>query len=458
MRAVMTGMREGKKYTQERTIHADETIRNREMRLVEVFPQVKYQKIHGFGGAFTDAAGYVYSLMGEKDRADFMRTYFDPREMGYTWGRTSIDSCDFSLEMYAAGDDPADTGLTHMEYTRGEKYMLPLLRDAEKTAGQPIRMMLTPWSPPAWMKTNASRVHGGSLREEYAGLWAEYICRYIAHCVDVGMDVRLLSSQNEPHAVQTWDSCIFTDEQERDFIRDHLAPALRRHGLDGRLSLLIWDHNKEHLLERAQAVLSGQDMLEAVGGFAFHWYSGDHFENVQMTGQQFPGKRMVFTEGCVEHSVWGTNAELVGAIHYAHEYIGDLNGGTDTLIDWNLLLDEKGGPNHVGNYCDAPMMYDTQSRQLHKKLSLDYIGHFSRHIRPGAIRLGVSLCCADIEATAAQNPDGSIAVVILNPSEQKQDFFLRLNGSFYFFPLPAGAIMTCVSGGLPGNTPAEARS
>ena len=102
-------------------------------------------------------------------------------------------------------------------------------------------------------------------------------------------------------------------------------------------------------------------------------------------------------------------------------------------------------PNHVGNYCDAPMMYDTQNRQLRKKLSLDYIGHFSRYIRPGAVRLGVSRCCADIELTAAQNPDGSIAVVILNPSDQEQDFNLRLNGSFYSLSLPAGAIITCVS-------------
>ena len=138
-------------------------------------------------------------------------------------------------------------------------------------------------------------------------------------------------------------------------------------------------------------------------------------------------------------------AEQLGAVKYAHEYIGDINAGADTLIDWNLLLDEKGGPNHVGNYCDAPMMYDTQSKQLHKKLSLDYIGHFSRHIRPGAVRLGISRCSAEIEATAAQNPDGSIAVVMLNPSEEKQDFFLRLNGAFYPLSLPAGAIMTCVT-------------
>ena len=444
MITIISGMRRGRKYCEQKTVRADESLRNTEMRLVTVCPQARYQEIRGFGGAFTDAAGYVYSLMDEKDRADVIRTYFDPSEMGYTWGRTSIDSCDFSVEMYAADDDPEDTGLEHMDYTRGERYMLPLLRDAEKAAGQPLHMMLTPWTPPAWMKTNGSRVHGGSLREECAPLWAEYICRYVAHCVEIGMDVRLLSVQNEPQAVQTWDSCIYSAAQERHFIRFHLLPALQRRGLEKRLDLLVWDHNKERVQERALEVMNDDFMKAAVGGAAFHWYSGDHFENLEMTARRFPGKRLVFTEGCVEHSVWGTDAELQGAVKYAHEYIGDLNAGADTFIDWNLLLDEKGGPNHVGNYCDAPMMYDTVSRTLHKKLSLDYIGHFSRYIRPGAVRLGVSRFASCIEATAAENPDGTVAAVLLNTGAKEQPFTLRMNGNFYPLSLPAGAVMTCI--------------
>ena len=440
----ITGMDRDQKITERKIIRADESLRNAEMNLVTVYPQARFQTIRGFGGAFTDAAGYVYSRMDEKDRQDVIRTYFDPSEMGYAWGRTSIDSCDFSTEMYAADNDPEDIGLEHMDYARGEKYILPMLRDAEKAAGHPLQMMLTPWTPPAWMKTNGSRVHGGSLRPEFAPLWAEYICRYALHCIETGMDVRLLSVQNEPNAVQTWDSCVYTGEQEREFIRRHLLPALQRSGLDRRLDLLIWDHNKERAQDRALEVMNDDFMKAAVGGVAFHWYAGDHFENLEMTARSFPGKRLVFTEGCVEHSIWGTGAELTGAVKYAHEYIGDLNAGADTLIDWNLLLDEKGGPNHMGNYCDAPMMYDTAERRLHKKLSLDYIGHFSRHIRPGAVRLGVSRFSDRIEATAAQNPDGSVAAVLLNPGKTEERLTLRIEGNCYPVSLPAGGIMTCV--------------
>ena len=441
MKVFLTGMRAGKRFSETLSVEPDN---GGEMRQVAVWPRMTYQTIRGFGGAFTDAAGYVYSMMGEADRKDMIDTYFNPDQMGYAWGRASIDSCDFGLEMYAADDDPDDTALERMDFTRNDRYVLPLLMDAQAAAGRPIQMMLTPWSPPAWMKTNQSRVHGGALRPECAPVWAEYICKYIGHCLDAGMDVRLLSSQNEPHAVQTWDSCIMTDAQEAAFLRDHLLPALRRHGLDGRISTLIWDHNKEHMLNRTLAVLDDPTLVEGVAGVAFHWYSGDHFENIAMTRERFPGKRLVFTEGCVEHSIYGTEAELHGAIKYAHEYIGDLNAGVDTFIDWNLLLDERGGPNHVGNFCDAPMMYDTVEGKLHKKLSLDYIGHFSRHIRPGSVRLGVSRFSQDIEVAAARNHDGSIVAVALNPTDAERRFNLRVDDRFYPVALPAGAIATCV--------------
>lgn len=444
MKAWMTCAIAGKRVSTQLELPEDPSQPNREMRLVSLLPHHTYQTIHGFGGALTDASGYVYSLMDDKTQQDVVQTYFSQEGLGYVWGRTSIDSCDFSTEMYAAGNTPGDISLEHMDYTRTDRYVMPLLASAQQAAGRKLNMMLTPWTPPVWMKTNTDRKHGGHLKEEYAPLWAEYICRYILHCMDEGMDVRLLSAQNEPHAIQTWDSCQYSDEEEKLFVRDHLLPALKRHGLDAHISLLIWDHNKEHMLQRAEHIMSDSRLEKEVGGVAFHWYSGDHFESIRMTAEAFPGKRLVFTEGCVEHSIYGSDAELDGAVYYAHEYIGDINAGTDTLIDWNILLDAKGGPNHVGNYCDAPMMYDTETGVLHKKLALDYIGHFSRFIKPGAVRIGVSCFGGCIEATAARNPDGSIAAVLLNPTDAEVSAFLHCGGKFFPFTLPAKGIMTCL--------------
>ena len=414
-----------------------------EKYLINLYPANRGQVIEGFGGAFTDAAGYVFSLMPRKTQKQFLKDYFSPEGLGYVFGRTSIDSCDFSLEMYAADDVPGDTALSRFDMERPMRYVLPLVLQAGEAAGRPIEMMLTPWSPPAWMKTNASRKHGGLLKEECRALWAEYICKYILEAEKAGMRVRFLSSQNEPMASQTWDSCLYSGREEGDFIRGFLYPALVKHGLE-RVSLLIWDHNKERAYERACETLSDDEILKMTDGVAVHWYSGDHFEALSMIRDRFPDKRLVFSEACVEYSVYREANSLRNARMYAHEIIGSLNHGLNVFLDWNLLLDEKGGPNHVGNYCDAPVMYNTGTGELVKNLSFDYIGHFSRHIRPGAQRIALSRFGDRLEATAAVNPDGSVAAVVMNPTAEKCAFFLRANGKAWPVSLEGDSIVTCV--------------
>ncbi|MBQ6528003.1 MAG: glucosylceramidase, partial [Clostridia bacterium] len=150
------------------------------------------------------------------------------------------------------------------------------------------------------------------------------------------------------------------------------------------------------------------------------------------------------SEGCVEHSVYGNDKDLLGAVKYAHEYIGDMNHGADTLIEWNLLLDEQGGPNHVGNYCDAPLMYDREKKQLIRKISLEYIGHFSRYLKPGSRRIGTSSWNRDLEATGVLNPDGPLAVVVLNAGKNAQDFYLKVGEDYYPLHLDASSILTAV--------------
>ncbi|MBQ6562481.1 MAG: glucosylceramidase [Clostridia bacterium] len=444
MKVYYSGMENGKAYARTAEIQKDTSRSNREMALVCAFPEMTYQTVQGFGGALTDASGYVYSQMDPETRKEVIETYFGPGGLGYTWGRTSIDSSDFGTEMYAADDDPADEELENMDFSRCDRYVFPLLRDAAAEAGQPVRLMLTPWSPPAYMKSNQSRVHGGKLLEKYADRWARYMVKTVEHFLEEGMDVRLLSVQNEPNASQTWDSCNMTGADERAFVRNHLDPALRQHGLQDRLCLLIWDHNKERALDRALETISDDTMKEMIGGVAFHWYTGDHFEVLQMIREVLPDKRLVFSEGCVEHSVYGEDKELLGAVKYAHEYIGDLNHGADTLIDWNILLDEQGGPNHVANYCDAPLMYDRKQKKLVRKTSLEYIGHFSRYLKPGSRRIGTSSYHRDLEVTAVRNPDGTLAVVVLNAGEEKRDFFLKVHEDYYPLSLEGSSILTAV--------------
>lgn len=412
-----------------------------EMQVVNLYPEREYQTFHGFGGAITEAAAYAFSKLGEENRRKVLDNYFGKDGNQYRFMRGSIDSCDFSLGHYTAMSDPEDTEMESFSLKRDEQYVIPLMKAAQETAREPLDLMLSPWSPPAFMKTNGERNHGGKLKPEYRAFWAEYICRYIKEYGNRGLQVRRITVQNEPQATQTWDSCIYSGEEEKEFLRDYLHPALVKNGLP-HIKVNIWDHNKELMLERAKAVID--DVTDGmIDGIAFHWYTGDHFDAIRLTGEVFPGKELIFSEGCVEYSRFDTD-QLHNAQMYAHDIIGDLNAGMTAFIDWNILLDEKGGPNHVGNYCDAPIMVNTQTGEYEEKLSFHYIGHFSRYIKKDAKRIALTKYTDKLEATAFKNPDGSLVLVMLNRTGTDIPVALRYNGEIASLNVLQNTIVTAL--------------
>ncbi|MBQ8833689.1 MAG: glucosylceramidase [Oscillospiraceae bacterium] len=394
------------------------------MHQVSVYPTVERQSFQGFGGAFTEAAAYAYQQLPENKRRTFMEAYFGRDGLRYDVGRTHINSCDFALGNYACMESSEDE-VFHTE--RDEQYLLPMIRDAEAAAGQAIGLLLSPWSPPAFMKTNGDMNHGGKLREEYRELWASCMAKYVAFYRARGCDVRMVSIQNEPAAVQTWDSCIFSGREEGEF-----APILRR-ALDeagcADVQILAWDHNKDMFVYRAEETLSVPGAEEAVAGFALHWYTGDHFDSIRFVRERWAGKPIWFTEGCVEYSRFDGMTHLQKAEMYAHDIIGNLNAGISGSIDWNLLLDAKGGPNHVGNFCEAPIMLSEDGTDFEVMSEYYYIGHFSRHIQPGAVCLGSSVYAAEVEAVVFRNPDGERVAVLLNRSGEARPVSLTENAA-----------------------------
>lgn len=416
-----------------------------ENQVINLYLDRQYQALEGFGGAFTDSAGYVFSLMPPDLQQRLLETYYGADGIGYTLGRTHMDSCDFSLAHYEAMSDAADTDMASFSLKRGSQYILPLLHRAQEVHCSRIPMMVAPWSPPAFMKTTGERNGGGELKPEYHGFWANYLCRYMEELRKVGCDVRRMTVQNEPKAVQTWDSCIYTTAQEKEFIRDYLYPALREHGLDD-VEIYLWDHNKERVYERVRDIMDTH-MRDMVAGVAFHWYSGDHFEALDMVREAYPDLKMAQTEACIEYTHFGTGNTLANAQKYAHDLIGDLNAGMSAFYDWNLVLDENGGPNHVGNFCDAPLLYHTDTGVLEERNSLSYIAHFSRYIKPGARRIGFSRYTDAVEVTAFQNPDGSIATVLLNRTDDLLPAVIRLHGQETLLHVLPQSITTAVARG-----------
>jgi glucosylceramidase len=401
---------------------------------------LRFQEFLGFGGAFTEAASVTLDKLPPDRREEVLRAYFSPSQgHGYTLCRTHINSCDFSLGNYAYTEVEGDVELEHFSIDRDRRSLIPLIRDAVSLSGGSLRLLASPWSPPAWMKTNAQMNGGGKLRAEYRPAWARYYVRYVQEYARAGIPVWGLTVQNEPEASQTWDSCLYTGEEERDFVRDHLGPALRAAGLD-HVRLIIWDHNRDRLYERARIVLDDPRAARFVWGVGFHWYCGDHFDNVQLVHEAYPDKRLIFTEGCQEGGPhigsWDTGER------YAHSIIQDLNRWTVAWVDWNLVLDETGGPNHAGNLCSAPVLVDTTASEILYQSSYYYIGHFCRFIRPGARRIGCATTLDALEATAFLNTDGAVAAVALNRSDQPIEFLFKIGGLQAATDIPARGIKT----------------
>ncbi|MCD8161761.1 MAG: glucosylceramidase [Clostridiales bacterium] len=410
-----------------------------EKQLINLYPDITFEAWEGFGCALTEASGSVYAQMSREQQRQMMRTYFSPDEMGYNRVRIHLDSCDFSTGLYEADGDPEDVTLARFDFSRTEQVILPMLREAERAAGRPLKLMLSPWSPPAYMKSNGQRCHGGHLLPEYYGRWAEYLCRYILEFEGRGFSVERISLQNEAKAVQTWDSCVYTPEEEKAFL-SVLSNALKRHGLE-HVQIFIWDHNKERAFERTAAVVD-EENRSAVAGVACHWYSGDHFESLDLLRMRYPELRLILSESCIEFCFFGNDSSGVNAGRLAHELIGDMNHGITAFYDWNLLLDETGGPNHVGNLCWAPFLFDRSSKTLLPQLIQTFYWHFSHFIPAGSRRIALSRYTDRVDATAYRCPDGSLTVVLSSRSGETLPVTLRLNGQIAALQLPPEGIVT----------------
>ena len=408
---------------------------------LKITPGERYQTVMGFGGAFTEAAAYTLSQISKEKRMEIIESYFHPvHGLAYSLGRTHIHSCDFSLGNYTYVEDD-DEELRTFSIERDHQYVIPFIKDAVKTRKEDLTILSSPWSPPAWMKTNNEMNNGGKLLPEYQSAWALYYSKYIKAMEEAGIPIWGVTVQNEPDATQIWDSCRYTAEEERDFVRDYLGPTLEKEGLDHK-KIVIWDHNRDIAYERAKTVLSDPEAAKYIWGTGIHWYVSEEFENLTKIHNDFPDKHIMFTEGCIEGGV------QLGAWHtgerYGRNIIGDLNNWLEGWIDWNLVLDEQGGPNHVGNYCDAPIIVDTKKEQVHYNSSYYYIGHFSKYIKPNAVRIKHEIEHPALQVVAFQNEDDSIVVVVMNEMDEAAQTNLVLEDQACHVEFPSHSISTVV--------------
>ncbi|RNI26754.1 glycoside hydrolase family 30 protein [Rufibacter latericius] len=399
---------------------------------VFVDPNKTFQTMVGIGGAITDATAETFAKMPKDKQQEIMKAYYDPTNgIGYTLGRTTIHSSDFASGSYTYIEE-GDKDLKTFSVKHDEQYRIPFIKQAIAAAGGKLTMYVSPWSPPAFMKDTKTMLKGGKLLPEYRQAWANYYIKFINSYEQAGIPIWGLSVQNEPMATQTWESCIFTGEEERDFIKEYLGPTLHKSGMKDK-KLIAWDHNRDLIYQRASTVLNDPEAAKYVWGIGYHWYetwtgSDMLFDNLRKVKETFPETNLIFTEGCIEKFDFNRINDWSLGERYGYSMVNDFNAGTAAWTDWNMVLDEKGGPNHVGNFCFAPIHADTRNGKVHYTNSFYYLGHFSKFVKPGAKRIISSSNRDALQTTAFLNPDGKVAVIVLNTTDKPLDYKLWING------------------------------
>lgn len=425
---------------------------SQEGNILNVYDQVQYQEILGFGGALTEASALNLSRVSPKLRKEVMELYFDKEKgIGYNFCRSTINSCDFSEDFYTYDDVDGDFELEHFDISHDKETIIPAIKEAQEMA-EDFLIYASPWSPPAWMKTNGKMSKGGKLKKECQDVWARYVGRYLQEYEKEGVHIWGVTVQNEAKAEQGWESCFYTAGDERDYVAGYLKPALEKMGLGDR-KIFFWDHNKERVVDRAMETLCSKRARDCFDGIAVHWYSGDHFSALDVTHQLFPEKYIIASEQCTGK---GKTKEASGE-KYAHDIIGDLNNWVNAWVDWNMFLDDDGGPDHwkdeqkstgweedkiwVG---ESPIVYDREKKELDIRSSYYYMGHFSKFIRRGAKRIGSSVYDSFLETCAFKNPDGTIVCVVLNRTEKDSEVSLRYKYQLADLTVKAHSIVTFV--------------
>jgi O-Glycosyl hydrolase len=399
---------------------------------VFIDPSKTFQTFIGIGGALTDASAETFATLPKDKQQEILQAYYDPKKgIGYTLARTNIHSCDFSSGSYTYVAD-GDKELKTFSVAHDEKFRIPFIKQAIAAAGGKLTIFASPWSPPAWMKDNNDMLHGGKLKPEFYQSWANYYAKFIKAYAKEGIPIWGLTIQNEPMATQTWESCVFTAEEERDFLKKNLGPTLKKEGLSDK-KIIVWDHNRDLVYQRATTLFSDPEAAKYAWGLGFHWYEdwsgGDQvFDNVKRVHESFPAKNILFTEGCNGPFKMSQINDWKWGERYGRSMINDFNSGTVGWTDWNVLLDEIGGPNHVQNYCFAPIHANTKTGEVYYMNAYYYIGHFSKFIRPGAKRIESAPSRSPLLTTAFKNVDGSIAVIVMNQSDKSIPYFLWQNG------------------------------
>ena len=438
---------------------------------ITLFPSKKRQKITGFGGSFTEASAYLLNNISKKNRDSIIEAYFGETGAKYSLTRTHMNSCDFSLGQYSYAPVAGDKNLESFTIDEDKNDIIPMIKDAIKVSKDGFKILASPWTASPWMKDNNAWV-GGKLLPEYYDTWALFFSKYITEYNKEGIDIWGFTIENEPLGNgNNWESMHFTPDEMTNFVQYHLGPKLRNDYPE--IKILGYDQNREHLKEWVDSQFKNENTSKYFDGTAIHWYASTfHYfpEELQYAHQKAPNKYLIQSEACVDAEVpkwkndaWYWNKEATdwgwdwapekdkhmhpkyAPVHrYARDIIGCLNNWVDGWIDWNMVLDTQGGPNWFKNWCVAPVIVDPATDEVYFTPIYYILSHFSKFIRPEASIFEVENSDKEIMVTAAENPDGTIAVVVFNETQQSKNIQLLFDNQKVKIRMKGQSIQTIV--------------
>ncbi len=438
---------------------------------ITIDPDTTFQTLRGFGGSFTESSAYLLNQLSEENRKKIIDAYFGSEGAKYSLTRTHINSCDFSLSQYSY-HPKADKELPDFSVEEDEDDIIPMIKDAMEASEDGFKIISSPWTAPPWMKDNKEWV-GGKLLPEYYDSWALFFSKYLRAYAERGIDIWGITVENEPHGNgNNWESMHYTPKEMTDFVEFHLGPQLNEDGW-GDVKIFGYDQNRKGLPEWIDEMYRDSASSKYFDGTAIHWYESTYEvfpEELQYAHSKAPDKMLIETEGCIDDEVphwkddqwywskeatdWGwewaaeedkyLHPKYVPVYRYARDIIGCMNNWVEGWIDWNMVLDRQGGPNWFENWCAAPVIVDPEADEVYFTPLYHTMAHFSKFIRPGAKRIKVDSGSENLQVTAAKNPDGSIAVVILNEGKTPQSFSLAIADNEHYIKINPKALQTII--------------
>lgn len=414
---------------------------------ISVDPAKRYQAMVGFGASITDASAWlIQRRLTQPQRDTLMAELFGRGKsgIGFDFARLTIGASDFSREHYSLDDMPpgqSDPALARFSIEPNRAELLPVVKQALRI-NPGLQIMASPWSAPAWMKTNDSLIQGRLRPDRYAD-FARYLARYVEAYAAEGVPVFALTVQNEPHfEPKDYPGMRLDSPARAEFVGRHLGPLLAERGL--RTQIIEWDHNWNEP-QAPKAVLADPVANRYVAGVGWHCYEGD----VQVQAavhDAFPDKDTWFTE--CSGGEWKPHWPETLPWMVRHLVIGTTRGWARGVLMWNLALDENHGPHKGGcNDCRGIVTIDSRTGAVTRNMEYYALAHASKFVRPGARRIESSAAAGPLESVAFQNTDGSIALLVLNGDEAARRFSVRWQGRTVDYRLPPNSVATLVWGG-----------